>query len=141
MSHFHAELFVHLIWSTSRRAPVLDEPIAHRVHRRLTALAAQHGSPLAVCGVADHVHLLVALHPAVSISKFVSSVKASSSQWISYELRDGAFAWQSGYGVFSVSQQDVDRVRDYVLRQPEHHAAHTTVPEWERTSPHLPPIE
>jgi putative transposase len=141
MSQFYAKLFVHLIWTTYRRAPVLDEPLAHRVHRRLNALTAQYGSPLAVSGVADHVHLLVALHPAASISTLVRSVKASSSQWLTYELRDGTFAWQGGYGVFSVSEEDLERVRNYVLRQPEHHAARTTIPAWERTSPHLPPID
>jgi REP element-mobilizing transposase RayT len=140
MSHFHASLFVHLIWTTYRRMPVLDEPLAHRVHRRLTALSTQHGSPLAVSGVADHVHLLIALHPTASISTLVQSVKASSSQWLTNELRDATFAWQSGYGVFSVSEEDLERVREYVLRQPEHHAARTTIPAWERTSPHLPPI-
>lgn len=139
MSHFYAQLFVHLVWTTARRTPVFDEALVHHVHRRLAALCPHHGaSPIAVGGISDHVHLLIALHPTTCVSALVRGVKASSSQWLAHELRDDAFGWQAGYGVFSVSEEALERARRYVLRQPQHHAAGTTIPAWERCSSRAP---
>ncbi len=139
MSHFYASLYVHLVWSTAGRAAHITELHAPRLHRRLAALVAAEGcEALAVGGVADHVHLLVALHPAVAVSTLVQAVKASTSQWARRELRTPAFAWQQGYGVFSLRDDDAPVVHRYVLRQPEHHAAGTTVAAWERSSATTP---
>ena len=135
MSHFYANLYVHLVWGTAGRAPLISERHAPRLHRRLAALVATaRCEALAVGGVADHVHLLVALHPAVAVSALVRAVKASTSQWVRHELGTPDFAWQEGYGVFSLRDDDVTVVRSYVIRQPEHHAVGTTVASWERTS-------
>ena len=132
MSHHLAELFVHLVWSTSRREAVLHEPFATRVHHRLALLCARARSPaLAVGGVADHVHVLVALHPSVAVSTLVQCLKTNTSQWISKEIHHPTFAWQSGYAAFSVHPAGTEIVRKYIQNQPQHHASSIVVGEWE----------
>ena len=79
---------------------------------------------IAVGGMPDHAHLLVALHPAVSVASLVSQVKGVSSHGVTHVLRaDPTFAWQSGYGGFSLRRADIATVKAYVLRQPEHHGS------------------
>ncbi len=73
-------------------------------------------------GVDDHVHLLCDLHPAVAVSDFVRSVKSTSSGWMHRgfsQLKD--FAWQQGYGAFTVSASALASVRRYVRDQERHH--------------------
>ena len=70
--------------------------------------------------VADHIHILCQLSKNLAVCKLVEEVKKSSSKWMK-ENGITAFAWQNGYGVFSVSQSNVDTVRNYIQGQPEHH--------------------
>lgn len=79
------------------------------------------GSTLAAGGVADHVHLLIAMPTTRSVSEMVRDIKANSSRWLRETYPDaGAFAWQTGYGAFSVS----DTVSESVIRYIENQAAH-----------------
>ena len=77
-------------------------------------------------GVADHAHILCSLSRTYSIAKILGEIKASSSKWVKTKggiLRK--FIWQSGYGIFSVSQSQVEAVRQYIARQEEHHRKKT----------------
>jgi putative transposase len=70
----------------------------------------------------DHVHLLIGLHPAFSISEMARDIKASSSKWINEELIPGKiFRWQRGFGAFSYSKSQIHRVGNYINNQAEHH--------------------
>jgi len=81
---------------------------------------------LTVGGVADHVHILCALSHNLSIAKIVGDIKRGSSKWVKTKGRMlTKFAWQNGYGVFSVGQSEVDRVRHYILGQEDHHKRKT----------------
>jgi len=80
------------------------------------------GTAINVNGVNDHVHALVRLPAAVPVAKAVEIVKANSSRWIhEYRVFHRAFAWQTGYAAFSVSESNADAVSAYINRQPEHH--------------------
>ena len=120
----HVELFVHLVWAVDRRRPLLVPPIERPVHGWIGGKCRDLGcTAIAVGGMPDHVHLLVALHPAVSVASLVSQVKGVSSHGVTHVLRsEPTFAWQSGYGAFTLRRADVATVKAYVLRQPEHHA-------------------
>lgn len=83
------------------------------------------GVPLAVGGVDDHVHLLVGLNTSHRIDYFVRDVKADSSEWIHKEIGKTKFAWQKGYGAFSISPSNIAGVRRYVLNQAAHHRGKT----------------
>ena len=75
---------------------------------------------------ADHVHALVDLPTAVSIEELIQLLKGSSSHWISsHDIVTGKFAWGRGYGAFSVSQSNVNRVARYIADQEEHHRVRT----------------
>ena len=116
---------------------MLDPPRARRVHGLLDRLCRNHDClALAVGGVDDHVHLLVGLRPALAVSDLVRVLKVSTSPFIARRLGVDGFAWQAGYGVFSVGDADLERIAHYIRNQPEHHAIGTITAEWEQlTSP------
>ncbi|MGE0352280.1 MAG: transposase [Gemmatimonadales bacterium] len=77
--------------------------------------------PIAVGGIADHVHLLVRLKPVHRLADVVRDVKASSSLWVHVELGIPGFGWQDGYAVFSVDYRGTPVVERYILNQEQHH--------------------
>ncbi len=81
--------------------------------------------PLAVGGVADHVHLLVGLKSSHRLDYFMRDLKADSSAWARKEVGAIKFEWQKGYGAFSVSPSNVESVKRYVMNQEEHHRRKT----------------
>lgn len=107
--------------------------IEQNVYRFLHAEAKDLYAPLFVIGgMPDHVHVLSAVRPVMSPSQCMHQLKGSSSRFISQEYKM-PFEWQEGYGVFSVSEQDVPRVIRYIENQKEHHAQGTTIEAWEQT--------
>ena len=77
-------------------------------------------------GVADHVHLAVQLSRTITVAALVEEVKTSSSIWLKTQSPElGGFAWQRGYGVFSVGPSDLDALLDYIDNQEEHHRTRT----------------
>lgn len=75
--------------------------------------------------VADHVHLLIGLRATARLADVVRDLKAVSSRWVHDEIRERAFAWQEGYGAFTVSASQREAVREYIARQEEHHRKRT----------------
>jgi len=119
-----AKILVHVIFSTKHRYPFLaDKHIRHEMHAYLGGVCKAFGCPvLIVGGVADHVHILCSLSRNYSVAKIVGEIKRNSSKWVKTKGRGlRQFAWQNGYGIFSVSQSHVDRVRNYIAHQEEHH--------------------
>ena len=121
-------LLTHLIFSTANRAPFLrDAKLRAELHSYLGGVIRQHGgNPIITGGVADHVHLLYAQPKVMTVPDLVRELKRGSSLWI--KKRDpslGDFAWQGGYGAFSVGQTETDAVRKYIQTQEEHHKTRT----------------
>ncbi|GAB5439883.1 MAG: IS200/IS605 family transposase [Fuerstiella sp.] len=96
-------------------------------------MRANKGCQLEIGGIADHVHMLVQLSPAISVSDAIRDIKSNSSKWIrdQSEVPD-SFAWQKGYGAFTVSCSNIEVVRDYIKRQPDHHRQKTFEQEYIR---------
>lgn len=82
------------------------------------------GTALIVGGTSDHVHILARVRPAHSAAEIARIIKASSSRWV-HERWGADFAWQTGYGVFSVSESNVAEVTKYIAGQEEHHKRHS----------------
>ena len=119
---FH-NLKFHLIFSTKQREPWLTGEIPLRVHDYLGGIIrSENGAVLEIGGVADHVHILFGWRTDEALSVLVRNLKANSSRWIheTFPAMRG-FAWQEGYSVFSVSESQVDKVRNYIQGQAEHH--------------------
>jgi REP element-mobilizing transposase RayT len=110
--------------------------IAPRVHGYLASRCREFDCvPLAVGGVSDHVHVLLALSPEVGVAQIARELKAPTTRFIHRVLGLTDFAWQQGYGAFTLRDNEVDIVRRYVDNQPRHHAENSLVDEWERSVP------
>jgi putative transposase len=123
MSHSHVCCLVHVVFSTAERRPFIREEIRERLHGYLSGIARENEiQVLAVGGTADHVHLLISLPRTISIAKSVQLLKSGSSKWI-HESFSGSrtFAWQEGYGAFSVGVSQRAATVKYILAQVEHH--------------------
>jgi REP element-mobilizing transposase RayT len=119
-----ANVAVHLVFSTKdRQAYLKDQQLRSEIHKQLGGSSKTLDCPtIVVGGVEDHVHLLGRLCRTISISEWVKELKRVTSIWIKQrDSRLAAFQWQSGYGAFSVSQSEIDRVAAYIENQPEHH--------------------
>ena len=123
MAHTFTNLLTHVIFSTKDRKPYLDADFRSDVLAYMGGTARQlKGKALIADGTSDHVHLLVSLPPFVSISEVVRILKAKSSRWIHQRwVSRKKFAWQEGYGAFSVSQSNASSVRKYIEHQEQHH--------------------
>jgi REP element-mobilizing transposase RayT len=118
-----AKVYVHLVFSTKNREPLLVDEWREELFRVLGGTAHNLDCPsLLVGGMADHVHLLLNLGRTITIAEAVGKIKSTSSLWVNQTRGlPHDFHWQAGYGAFSVSQSNVEAVRDYIRRQPEHH--------------------
>ncbi len=113
----------HLIFATKTRAPLITEGVQPRLFDYIGGILRSEGCALiAAGGMPDHVHLLVSLDKQVSMSEAMRIVKTNSSRW-AHEAFPGlsGFAWQVGYGAFSVSSSHLETVKVYLSRQAEHH--------------------
>jgi putative transposase len=123
MSQSLAKNTIHLIFSTKDRNCWLTEAIRPRLFAYLAGIFQQWESPaLVIGGHNDHVHSLFVLSKNYPLKKVVEEIKKGSSKWIKTQGREFAgFAWQNGYGAFSVSESNVMEVRKYIERHAEHH--------------------
>ncbi len=118
MSHTYASNLIHCVFSTAQRKNLIQDP--ERLRQYVSGIARQKKMPLiAIGGTANHLHLLIALPPAIALAKVIQDLKGNSSKWMN-DFRRG-FAWQQGYGAFGVSESRRDATVAYLLRQEEHH--------------------
>ena len=119
-----ARVVLHVAFSTKNRVPFLkDQELRARLHAYMAGVLQNIGcEPILIGGVEDHVHILCNLSRTVAIAGLVEEAKKSPSKWMKEQGSAYAdFFWQGGYGAFSVSQSNVEKVREYVAGQEEHH--------------------
>jgi REP element-mobilizing transposase RayT len=123
MSSSYCNLLYHIVFSTKEREAWMRATIRPRIHQYLGgAIRKENGIALIVNGTADHVHILAKLRQDTALAKLIGELKANSSGWISRTFQGAAgFAWQEGYGAFTVSESQVPKVRRYIDRQQAHH--------------------
>ncbi len=125
MSQTLVQLWTHIVFSTQNRYPFLKtSALRVRTYDYIASICrAQNCHAVIIGGTEDHIHLLVQLHKNMALSDFVEEIKKSCSKWIKtlgdHELKK--FYWQRGYAAFSVSQSQVERVKQYIQNQEEHH--------------------
>ncbi len=118
-------VYLHIVFSTKERFPFLSaEDVRRQVHAFLGGIAKNLDCPpILIGGVSDHVHILVHLDRTVSQADLVKELKRASNLWIQERFPNiSKFAWQAGYGAFSVSTSNLEATRDYIANQPGHHA-------------------
>ena len=124
MSQSLAKILVHTVFSTKDRRPFLrDRTLRDELHRYLGGILNHlECQPIIVGGVEDHVHALCALARTCQPAEVVKEMKRGSSLWIKQAHRGQEdFAWQSGYGMFSIGHSQLEQVRAYILDQEKHH--------------------
>jgi REP element-mobilizing transposase RayT len=117
-------LLVHVVFGTKDRAPALDDAVRPDLYAYLaTVVRNDECECFRVGGVADHVHLAIRLNRQANVAGLVAELKASSSKWLkSQSPRLAKFAWQRGYGAFSVGPADLNSLIWYIDTQASHHA-------------------
>ena len=119
-----AKILVHTVFSTQDRRPYIrDKTVRDELHRYLGGILSNLDcQPIIIGGVDDHVHLLCALSRTCEAAAMVKEAKRGSSLWLKREHPElQEFAWQSGYGMFSVGFSQIEAVKDYIATQEEHH--------------------
>ena len=121
-------VYLHLVFSTKDRAAYLgDAALRGEMHAYLGGISDKLDAPvLLIGGTEDHVHALCRFGRSITLSDWVKELKRASSLWIKKRAPDlHDFAWQSGYGIFSVSPSNIDSVKRYIAGQAEHHRKRT----------------
>jgi putative transposase len=112
---------VHIVFGTKERVRSISEALQPKLWAYMAGIATNHGMhTLAIGGIEDHIHALVALPATMSIAKGTQVLKANSSRWLN-EGRRTRFEWQEGYFACSVSRSQLSRVMKYITNQREHH--------------------
>ncbi len=118
-------MYAHVVFSTKDRADLIDPDIESRLYPFIASTVARIGAcAMAINGTENHLHLLLSLSKNHAISQHLNVIKKTSSRWMNeHRVVQTRFAWQTGYGAFSVSRSGVERVRRYIDRQKDHHRA------------------
>jgi len=122
MSHTYTSALFHCVFSTAERRRAISPEVQADLWAYMGGIARQHGMrPLAIGGVEDHAHLLLALPASLAVAEAMRTIKAVSSHWMHEQRGQRLFAWQQGYGAFSVGVAQVSATIAYIERQQSHH--------------------
>ncbi len=123
MAHTYYAVHLHLVFSTKDRKPWLSPGLQEELFPYLASAIRNHDCVAhTVGGHVDHVHVLLSPNSTLAVPDLVKEIKRTSSVWMKTENRsDASFAWQEGYGVFSVSHSNLGRVSKYISNQRIHH--------------------
>ncbi|MDR1960510.1 MAG: IS200/IS605 family transposase [Planctomycetaceae bacterium] len=122
-----SQIYLHIVFSTKQRKTFIDATIEPELFNIIGGIIKKDGGvPFLINGTEDHVHILSGFPKSMTLSDFIRNIKHGSSVWIKTKgnrYRD--FAWQNGYGAFSVSSSKIKTVKDYIAKQKEHHKKET----------------
>ena len=124
MPHSYNKIWIHAIWSTKERMPLIQPLIEQKIFQFISEQLREQGCPVRIInGMPDHIHCLFLLSPQKSIAGVIKQIKGSSSHFINQnDLIAEKFAWQTGYAAYSVSESVVERVFKYIKNQKQHHS-------------------
>jgi len=130
MAHKYPNILIHCVFSTKERRDLIPPEMLPQLWKYFAGIGRNHGIPvLAAGGISNHSHLLIVLPTDVPVAKAVQVLKANSSRWLHEHGLE--FAWQEGYGAFSVSSSNKAAVIDYIEHQAEHHQKRSYEAEFE----------
>ncbi len=123
MANTYSQIYIQIVFVVQGRQNLIKKKHREELHKYISGIVKNRNQKmLSIFAMPDHIHLLVGLKPNISISDLVRDIKAGSSKFIN-ESRwvNGKFNWQRGFGAFSYSKSEIDRVINYILNQEEHH--------------------
>lgn len=126
MSSTHLSLHVHVIFSTKNREPFIADAWRERLHAFLGGpIRTARCIPEAIGGTSDHVHLLIGIRATHRLADVMRDIKQASSKWVHETIGLKVFAWQDGYGAFTVGASQIADVKNYISSQVQHHRKRT----------------
>lgn len=133
MGSSFSKIYIHLVWSTWHRLPLIKRQYEAPLHGYIRNICAEMGALLMTSGgTQDHVHLLIDVPPSVRVADLVKRIKGKTSHFTTHALApDDFFKWQIGYAVFSVSEEHLPILRNYIRNQKEHHESGSVEPDFE----------
>jgi putative transposase len=122
MAGSHRVHFFHLVWSTKERRNLILPKMEERLYAYIGGIIQKRGNLLEIGGIENHIHLLIELSNLDDFTALIRNTKSFSTSWIKKEFPlNKNFAWQDGYGSFSVSCSQIDKTRAYIKNQKQHH--------------------
>jgi len=123
MSHTYSSIWLHYVWSTKNRKPLISKELKPALMDHIRNYGKENKINIVeINGVSNHVHLMINQKPVQSASQIVNLIKGESSHWVnSNDIISLKFAWQEGFSVFSVSPSLIQRLKKYIINQEEHH--------------------
>ena len=127
MAGSYSQIYLQYVFAVKGRQNLLQKPWREEVFKYISGIIkGKNQKPIIVNGVSDHVHVFVSLKPAMPIPDLIRDIKNNSSNFINEnKWVKGKFSWQEGYGVFSYSHSQIDRVYRYIENQEAHHEKKT----------------
>jgi putative transposase len=132
MANTYTQIHIHFVFAVKFRNGMIQSKWADDLYKYMTGIIQNNNHKLlAINGMPDHIHILIGLRPAQSISDLMKDMKQSSSKWINEnKLTRGHFEWQEGYGAFSHSKSQINQVINYIQNQELHHKKKTFIEEY-----------
>ena len=132
MAHTYTVLLYHIVFSTKGREPSLSPAVREMLFPYMIGIVENLGGKVVIMnGVSDHIHILARLRSKPDVAEAVQSIKGSSSAWFSKEPGLRRLEWQEGYGAFTVSYSQKERVTKYIANQGAHHRKRSFAEEFE----------
>lgn len=133
MSHSYNKIWIHAIWATKERMPLIQANVENKIHQFIASQLSELGCSVSIInGMPDHIHCLFLLSPQKSVAEVIKQIKGSSSHFINQQnLVAEKFAWQTGYAAYSVSESVVEKVVEYIRNQKAQHQKKTFLQEYE----------
>ena len=123
MANTYTQLYIQFVFSVKGRQNLIKESFRDELEKVICGIVTNHKcKAYAIYCNPDHTLILVGMHPTISPSKIMEQIKSGASKFINQKkLLPTKFSWQDGYGAFTYSKSQVDRIVKYILNQPEHH--------------------
>lgn len=127
MPNTYTQLYIQIIFAVKGRENLISKNNREELHKYITGIVKNRGQKMiSVFCMPDHTYLLVGIKPSISISDLVRDIKAGASNFVNEQKWvKGKFNWQEGFGAFSYSRSQIDKVAQYILNQEEHHKKKT----------------
>ena len=127
MLNTYSKIYLHYIFSPKNRMALIDPSFEEELYKVIAGIIRNLNQTLIqINGMPDHVHILVRLRPALAPSVLIQKIKSNSSKWINdKKFIKHKFEWQTGGAVFSVDHRSIEKNKQYIIKQKEHHSKKT----------------
>ena len=134
MANTYTQIHIHIVFAVQNRSNLIGNDWKEELYKYISGIIKNNNHKvLVINGMPDHIHILIGLRPAQSLSELVKQIKQDSTKWINERgFINDRFSWQSGFGAFSYSKSQIPRVINYIKNQEEHHKTNTFKEEYKQ---------